>query len=70
MIFIENLVDKFCEACDRLSNLIETHQMNSNKCVKRALILKTVFRFLDTESENMKLKISKVILNVISMKEF
>jgi len=57
-------VDQFCEACDRLSKLIETHQMNSNKCSKRALILKTVFRYLDTESEKMKLKISKVILNV------
>lgn len=60
----ENKEKEFCDACDHLSNLLETHQMLSKSCDKRAIILKTIFKYLDTDSDKMKLKISKIILNV------
>jgi hypothetical protein len=62
--FKVNAVEQFCEACDRLNKQLETHQMYSKTCSKRALLLKTVFKYLDTDSDKIKIKTSKVILNV------
>ena len=63
--FKANAIEQFCEACDRLNKQLETHQMYSKTCTKRALLLKTVFKYLDTDSDKIKIKTSKVILNVI-----
>lgn len=65
--FKANVIEQFCEACDRLNKQLETHQMYSKTCTKRALLLKTVFKYLDTDSDKIKIKTSKVILNVFIM---
>ena len=57
-------MEQFCEACDRLNKLLDSCQMYSKTCSKRATILKIVFKYLDTDSDMMKLKIAKLILNV------
>ena len=57
-------MDQFCEASDRLNKLLDSCQMYSKTCPKRATILKIIFKYLDTDSDMMKLKIAKIILNV------
>jgi len=64
--FKEALVEEFCEACDRLGQLLETHGMLAKACTKRSAILKIIFKYLDTENDRMKLKVAKIILNVSS----
>lgn len=60
----ENLVDQFCEACDKLNKALEINGMFSKSCPKRATILKLIFKYLDCENDRMKLKIAKIILNM------
>lgn len=62
--FRESQVDLFCDACDRLNKLLDTHKMFSKTCSKRAVILKIIFKYLDTQSDKMKIKITRIILNV------
>ncbi len=62
--FKENLVEEFCEACDRLSKLLETHGMLAKSCPRRSGILKIIFKYLDTDNDKIKLKVAKIILNV------
>lgn len=60
----DNLVDQFCEACDKLNKALEINGMFSKSCPKRATILKLIFKYLDNENDRMKLKIAKIILNM------
>jgi hypothetical protein len=62
--FKDNHPDLFCDACDRLNKLLEMHQMFSKTCSKRAVILKIIFKYLDTDSDRIKIRISRIILNV------
>lgn len=64
--FKESSVDKFCETCDRLNKQLEAFQMLSKTCPKRATILKIIFKYLDTDSDRIKIRVSKIILNVIN----
>jgi hypothetical protein len=60
----DNLVDQFCEACDKLNKALEINGMFSKSCAKRSTILKLIFKYLDSENDRMKLKIAKIILNM------
>jgi hypothetical protein len=62
--FKEYLVDKFCDASDHLNSLLEQYQMFSKTFSKRATILKIIFKYLDTDCDRIKIKISRIILNV------
>ena len=59
--FKEFLVEKFCDQTDLLNGLLEQHQMLSKTCSKRATILKLIFKYLDTDCDRIKIKISRII---------
>lgn len=62
--FKENQVDLFCESCEALNQMLENFQMYSKNCPKRSIVLKLIFKYLDTENDKMKLKVAKIILNM------
>ncbi len=61
---IDNQMDQFCENCDKLNKLLEQFQMYTKATSKRSIILKQVFRYLDTDCDRVKIRASKIILNV------
>jgi archaellum component FlaC len=62
--FKEAQIDQFCDACDSLNQLLDRNQMYSKSFAKRAVILKIIFKYLDTDSDKMRIKVLKIILNV------
>jgi hypothetical protein len=62
--FKEAQIDSFCDACDSLNQLLDRYRMYSKSFSKRAIILKIIFKYLDTDSDKMRIKVLKIILNV------
>ena len=62
--FEDNQVDQFCDNCDKLNKLLEQFQMYTKASSKRSIILKQIFKYLDTDCDRIKIRLSKIILNV------
>jgi hypothetical protein len=62
--FKSNQFDLFCDLCDKLHKLLEQNQLYSKNSSKRSSILRQVFKYLDTDSDKIKIRVSNIILNV------
>lgn len=54
--------EDFCKACYKLYDLLEAKQMLGKSSSKRTNILKILFKFLDTDNDQIKIKLSRIIL--------
>ncbi|XP_030055047.1 armadillo repeat-containing protein 2 isoform X2 [Microcaecilia unicolor] len=55
-------IESLCHACTRLHQALEEGNMLGRRCKRRALILKTLYRLVDIGSDQLSLKLAKVIL--------
>ncbi|XP_029451163.1 armadillo repeat-containing protein 2 [Rhinatrema bivittatum] len=59
---IEGNVESLCHACTRLHQALEEGNMLGRRCKRRALVLKTLYKLVDIGSDQLGLKLAKVIL--------
>nr|XP_033792028.1 armadillo repeat-containing protein 2 isoform X2 [Geotrypetes seraphini] len=57
-------VESLCHGCIRLHQALEEGNMLGRRCKKRALILKTLYKLVDIGSDQLSLKLAKVILGL------
>ncbi len=60
----EKTTELFCELCNGLYELLDRRKLLGKTSAKRTTILKMIFKFLDTDSDPMKLKLARIILAV------
>nr|XP_058163223.1 armadillo repeat-containing protein 2 isoform X2 [Dasypus novemcinctus] len=58
----EGNIDTLCAACTQLHHTLEEGNMLGNKCKRRSILLKTLYKLVDVGSDLLNLKLAKIIL--------
>jgi hypothetical protein len=60
----ESLYDEFSLVCSKLNKILDVNEMYTKQFSKRSALLTTIFKYLDTDNNKVRVSLAKIILNV------